>query len=339
MGNEPDKHRLIDKLRDGAFSMEIRPPDDDSAISEMISTGDRLLVLKGKGIYETKLADEVDPERTNIDVPNTVQRVIPFGMDTAWIGAVILTAHQLFHSSFSPIEIDSEKAFAIVLEMAQEIAGAYQVESNYRDALEVATKKLDLKIQKDRSFVVPAIGNVETRCNEFLQRVDHTLQKLFRLVQMFYSDVGSGGWDSLKKRIDDENRNIDNFPQFLEEVIPFLQLIRNARNCVEHPRAEQKIVVTEFSLDLKNMLLPPMIEIVHPRTPHGGVSVDEFFGKALQKMVTVVEIMIVFLCARNVKSFGGLELQVIEIPPDRRKYQHVRYGYGAIFEDQIAPIG
>ncbi len=339
MENEFYKQRPIDKLRDGAFSMKIRTPDDESAISEMISTGDRMLILKGKGIYETKLADEVDPERTNIDVPNTIQRVIPFGTDSAWVGAVVLTAYQLFHSSISSIDIDREKAFAIVLEMAQDIAGAYQVEAHYRDAVEVATENLDLKIPKDRSFVVPAIGNVGTRCSEFLQRADHTLQKLFRLVQMFYSDVGSGGWDSLKKRINDQDRSIDNFPQFLDEVIPFLQLIRNARNCAEHPRKEQKIVATDFSLDSKNMLLPPMIEIVHPRTPNAGIPVAEFFGKSLQRMVTVVELMMAFLCARNVKSFGGLEVQVIEIPSDRRRFKHVRYGYGAIFGDQITPIG
>jgi hypothetical protein len=62
-----DKPRPIDTLRDGAASLEIKTPGDDSAILEMISTGDRLLVVKGKGIYEVKLADEVDPERTNIN--------------------------------------------------------------------------------------------------------------------------------------------------------------------------------------------------------------------------------------------------------------------------------
>ena len=72
-----DKGRPIDKLRDGAVSIEIRTPGDDSAISEMISTGDRLLVVKGKGIYEIKLADQVDPERTNISAPNTIQKVLP----------------------------------------------------------------------------------------------------------------------------------------------------------------------------------------------------------------------------------------------------------------------
>lgn len=339
MGNRTDKPRPIDKLRDGAGSLEIRTPDDDSAISEMISTGDRLLVVKGKGIYEIKLADQVDPERTNIGTPNTIQRMIPYGADAPWVGAVILTAHHLFQSSCSPSEIDGATAFALVLEMAEDIAGAHQLEENYRNAEEAATKNLHPKIRKDRSFVVPALGNVESRCNEFLQRTDHALRELFRLVQMFYSDVGSGDWESLKKRIDGEPQNIDNFPQFLAEVIPFLQLIRNARNCVEHPRAEQRLVVTDFSLDSKNVLLPPMIEIIHPRTPQKEVSVGVFFRQALQNLVTDVELMMVFLCARHVKSIGGLAVQMIELPSDRRRSEHIRYGYGARLGDQLVPMG
>ena len=339
MGNRTDKSRPIDKLRDGAGSLEIRTPDDDSAISEMISTGDRLLVVKGKGIYEIKLADQVDPERTNIATPNTIQRVIPYGADAPWVGAVILTAHHLFHSSCSPNEIDGARAFALVLEMAEDIAGAHQLEENYRNVEEVATENLDSKIRKDRSFVVPALGNVETRCNEFLQRTDHALRKLFKLVQMFYSDVGSGGWESLKKRLDSEPQDIDNFPRFLAEVIPFLQLIRNARNCVEHPRREHRLVVTDFSLDSKNVLLPPMIEIINPRRPQETVSVSVFFKQALQNLVTAVELMMVFLCARHVKSIGGLFVQVIELPPDRRRSEHVRYGYGAVFGDQLVSMG
>jgi hypothetical protein len=61
VSDRPDKPRPIDKLRDGAGSIEIRTPDDDSAILEMISTSERLLIVKEKGIYEVKLADQVDP--------------------------------------------------------------------------------------------------------------------------------------------------------------------------------------------------------------------------------------------------------------------------------------
>ena len=333
-----DKRRPIDKLRDGAASLEIKTPGDDSAILEMISTGDRLLVVKGKGIYEVKLADKVDPKRTNINVPNTIQRVLPYGADDPWVGAVLLTGHHLFFSSCSPSIVASNSAFGLLLEIAEDIAGADQLAKNYREAERAATESLDPKIRKDRSVVVPAIGNIESRCNEFLQRSDHALRELFRLVQMFYPDVGSGGWEGLKKEIDRGPHDIDNFPQFLAETVPFLKLIRNARNCVEHPRAEQRLVVADFSLDPMNVMLPPMVEIIHPKTSLDRVTVNTFFTQTLQKIVSLVELMVVFLCARHVRPVGGFPVQVVELPPQQRKSTHVRYGYGTVIGDQIVPM-
>lgn len=338
MNTPSDKPRPIDTLRDGAASLEIKTPGDDSAILEMISTGDRLLVVKGKGIYEVKLADEVDPKRTNINVPNTIQRVLPYGADDSWVGAVLLTGHQLFSSSCSPSIVAGNSAFGLLLEIAEDIAGADQLVKNYRAAEGAATESLDPKIRKDRSLVVPAIGNIESRCNEFLQRSDHALRELFRLVQTFYPDVGSGGWEGLKKKIDGGLQDIDNFPQFLAETVPFLQMIRNARNCVEHPRPEQRLVVADFSLDSMNVLLPPMVEIIHPKTPLNRVSVSTFFTQTLQTIVSVVELMMVFLCARHVRPVGGFPVLVIEVPPQQRKYPHVRYGYGTVIGDQIVPM-
>lgn len=338
MSTPSDNKRPIDKLRDGALSLEIKSPDDDSPTLEMISFGDRLLVVKAKGIYEIKLADQVDPERTNINAPNTIQKVLPYGGQDPWVGAVVLTAHRLFSSSCSPGNIDGAEAFGLVLEIAEDLAGAHQLVEKYCEAEDLAIKSLDPKIHIDRSIVVPAIGNIESRCNEFMQRSDHSLRELFRIVKMFYPDIGSGGWDGLKKKIDGEPQGIDNFPQFLEQTVPFLQLIRNARNCVEHPRPEQKLVVADFSVDPQNVLLPPMLEIIHSKTPITKVPIRAFFTQILQNIVQTIEMMMVFLCARRVTSFTGFPIQIVEFPTDQRNSPHVRYGYGALIGDRIVPM-
>ena len=338
MSDRPDNARPIDKLRNGAGSIEISTPDDDSAISEMISTGERLLIVKGKSVYEVKLADQVDPGRTNIATPNVVQRILPYGADDAWVGATLLTAYQLLKGSSAQETAHGDETFALVLEIVEDISGAHQLQNSYTKAETDATANLHLKIRPDHSIVVPAIGNVETRCNEFLQRADHALRELFRLVRMFYPDVGSGGWESLKTKIDSEPQHIDNFPKFLADVLPFLQLIRNARNCVEHPRPEQRLSVTDFALDPRNTLVPPMIEVHHPKTPLEKVPVGAFFSQCLQNLVSIVELMIVFLCARHVKPFAGMPIQVMEIPPERRRSPHVRYGYGALLGGHLVPF-
>ena len=280
----------------------------------------------------------MDPERTNIDVPNTIQRIFPYGAEDPWIGAVVLTAYHLLQNQCLSRDINGAEAFAVVLDIAKDIAGAHELLEKYCDAERVATNSLNPNIRKDRSVIVPALGNIESRCNEFLQRSDHVVRELFRLVRMFYSDVNSGRWIALKTKIDGEPNDIDNFSQFLDETVPFLQLIRNARNCVEHPRSGQKLVTVDFRVDATNVLLPPAVEIIHPRTPMRRVLVNAFFTRTLEKLVRVVELMVVFLCARHVSTSGSFPVQVLEFPQEQRCSPHVRYGYGAIIGDELVTM-
>ena len=223
----------------------------------------------------------------------------------------------------------------MVLEIAEDIAGAHELVEKYCDAEDVAVRSLDPKIRKNRSFVVPALGNIEIRCNEFLQRSDHSLQKLFRIVQIFYPDVGPDRWDGLRAKIGRKPNDIDNFPQFLDETVPFLQLIRNARNCVEHPKSDQRLVTADFSVDARNVLLPPTVEIIDRSTPLPRVSVNAFFTETLENVARVVELMVVFLCARHVSTIGDFPVQVVEFPQERRRSPHVRYGYGTRIGDKV----
>ena len=338
MKGQEDTNRPIDRLRDGAGSFDLNTPDDDSEIAEMITIDGRLLVVKSKGIYEIKLADQIDPDRTNIGAPNTIQRILPFGSDHPWVGAVVLTAHGLLKSTYLPREIDCDRALVLVLGIAQDIAATLELVEKYKEAQEAAIRSLDPKIRKDRSVMVPAIGNVEVRCKEFLQKSDHALRELFKVVKLFYADVGTGGWESLKSKIEQGPQDIDNFSQFLSNALPMLQLVRNARNCVEHPRKEQRIEVSDFSVDAKNNLLPPMVEIIYPETPREKMPVADFMVQISQSLVDVVELILVYLCARRVKSLSGFPVQVVEIPPDRRRSANVRYGYGSAIGEQIIPM-
>lgn len=335
--NSSEKSRHIDRLRESSFSITITIPDDESPIREMISTDGRLLVVKDKGIYEVSLADKTDPKRTNLSVPNTFQRLLPFGAQDAWVGAVVLTAQVFFLSPCLDSEI-GHIAFNYLLSVAQDIAGAKAILHRYLQQEEKAQQSVSPQIGRDRSSVLPSIGNVEASCNEFLQHMAHAQRELFKVVQLFYSDLGKGLWDSLKTRIDAGPQDLDNFPQFLAEATEFFKLIRNARNCVEHPRLEQRLVVLDFKLDQKNNLVPPMIEVIHSETPMEAYPVGVFFEDTIETLVSVVECMVVFLCARNVKKVGGLQVYAMELPPERRKFAHVRYSYGALLGDNLVPL-
>src|SRR5262249_56398562 len=92
--------RLIDRKRDAGGIMEIGTPDEQSAITAIFPIGDALYAVKERGIYEVKLADRIDPKRTNIAIPNTQQRVLNYGSDAPVVGRTLLTAKELFNPTY-----------------------------------------------------------------------------------------------------------------------------------------------------------------------------------------------------------------------------------------------
>lgn len=333
----PERPRHIDRLREGSCSITITPADDDSPIRYMISIEERLLVVKDKGIYEILHADQIDPERINLSAPNAFRQILPFGALDAWVGAIVLTARELFLTSYFDSKMGRD-AFNILLDVAQDIAGAKTILQRFLQQEAEAQQPANLKTSSDRSVELPFITNVEASCTEFIQRMGHAQQKLFKVAQLFYSDMGRGMWDGLKAKVDAGPQNLDDFPQFLSEATVFLKLIRNARNCVEHPKPNERLVVSNFSLNAHNELVPPTIEVIHPKTPVGIYTIGEFFAASIERMVSVVEGMIVFLAARNLRERDGLQVCVVELKPEQRKFAHVRYSYGALLGSNLVPL-
>lgn len=320
--------RPIARRRDGAMSLEVKAPDDDSAITEVIAFGDRSLCVKEKGIYEIKLADKIDPDRKNIQAPNTIQRVLPYGSNEPWIGSVLLTGHELLKKEILNEQVDVERAISLVLEVTQNIAGAKELMNVFRDTQSAERKKYSMKIKKDHSVMLPSISGFTNKCKEFFQRSDHALEGLFKVVQIFYPEMGKGKWDSLKKEVDNESTKIDNFSEVLDSMLPCLHFVRNARNCAEHPKREHKIITTDFSINQDNQLLPPSIEIVHPKTSQSAVAVVNLMSQICDSIVGISELMLVFLCNRQIRPITGFSVQML--PADQRRTENVKYGYAQI---------
>ena len=329
--------REIDRIRESAGSMNITVPGDDSEITGMLTLGDSLYVVKRKGIYQIKMADQIDPERTNPNIPNTVQRLAAFGSDEEFIGKILLTAHGLLGKGHISPHIDATAAMLHAAEITKNVAEMRILSDRFASEEQGIVDKFEGRIGKDRSVVLPSMVNVDIRIREFIQKADHALQKLFDLTKLFYPDLGSGGWESLKNRIEGESR-IDNFDQFLGGATPFLRMIRNARNAVEHERPEMKLIVSDFALNSQNQLVPPLVQLVHPKTPLDSTPIRGVMSSSCATVVDIVELMIVFLCARHVDPSGDFPIGVIEIPIDRRFNPSVRYGFGMVIGGQLVPL-
>ena len=111
----------IDRKRNSGGWTEIGTKEDGVAIC-LTKFKDRLIIIKEKSMYELMTADDIDPERTNIELPNMVQKlIINQGTESELVSRTFLTAYALFKPNDFDNSIDIEKALQLSLEILQEL--------------------------------------------------------------------------------------------------------------------------------------------------------------------------------------------------------------------------
>ena len=125
MPNEPrneGKKRPIDILRDSAGVMTVGEPGDE--IVATFELRGSLHMVTGNGIYSIQLADQIDPERTNPNIPNTHQLVRRCGADSEIVARILLTATELFDPTYLAEPFDHKTALEFVFDALKDLIDA-----------------------------------------------------------------------------------------------------------------------------------------------------------------------------------------------------------------------
>lgn len=319
--------RPIDRIRDSAVNMNVGGPDDPSAITEMVQIEGVLHFVKEKSIYACRLADAIDPGRTNPHIPNVQQKVLALGSDSPLVGRTLLTAKQLFHEHFLPESFDCKAGLALAFGSLKDLVAMHAMAEQIQAAQ--SGSRLEDRRQQDRSVILPSIGDVAAVSKSFIQKANHAFQALLGVVKLFYGDAAGRAWfESLAELAEHKYGSEDQFSKFLVAALPLFQFVRNARNCVEHPKPSQRIIVTDFALNSAMQVVVPTIEVIHAKSHQGAISVEYFMQELIEQISGVFELMIAFMCAKHAQSIGGLPIGLIELPENQRRSRHVRFSYG-----------
>jgi hypothetical protein len=316
----------IDKHRDGAISSTVGTAEE-GAIQEMISLDSALFIVKERAIYATVLADQIDPARTNISIPQSVhQKWASIGTQSELVSRTLLTATELFKESYLQPSTRCKDCIAGTMEILKELI-----------ALRDATDRFQILHDKEKeslpkgqqSFHLPSIPDAKTHIELFVSRAEHAVQKIYALCQLFYgSELAKNGKfiDGLLVTIRDRYGADDSFTKFTEAASHFLKFIRNTRHCVEHPKPTQRIDVKDFSLHASGTIHLPTIEVIHPETPQEPIPIIDFMKQASESLLDVTENMIALLCSKHVRS-AGMPTEICHVPDQDRRYKMVRFGY------------
>jgi hypothetical protein len=299
-----------------------------------------LYMIGGSAIYRVQLADEIDPERTNIAIPNTHQKVLSYGTDFPYVRQTLMTARRLFSNKVLGPAFDYKTGINLSFEALQDLAAMHDIRKNVLARFDKIAEDLKNLAAEQRSLTVPSMGDVRGESKAFLQKADHVAIALFNIAKLFYGDeIGPRWFASLHKLASDKYGDNGEFTKFLHAALPFLQFVRNARNAVEHPNQTKSVKVTDIALLPSGALNPPSIEVIHPEAPQPSVPLLTLLEHVADQLATVFEVMLAHLCGANVQPFAGMPLGVIEYDKNQQKAFKCRYGYATRMGDQIVPFG
>jgi hypothetical protein len=341
VSKSPGGDRSIDRLRDSAISMKVGRPEDGAA-KVMVAMKDALYGVHERAIYAIRLADQIDPERTNVAVPNTYQQRLALGTQDPEVGRIFLTAHAFFKSIHLGESFSEKEALKFAFEYLQDIAAMKELRFALDRAVEDALRRYDKLPQENRNLGLPVLGDAGARCDAFAQKVGHAVDTLKAIARLFYPEELKQKWiDSLTELASKKYGEQASLTQFMRDARPTLLFLRDLRNMVEHPKDAARLDVYDFKLLPSMQIVAPSVEIV--RAGHETVvgKLSETMGTVTESLLSVGEMLMAQLATANARPCAGFPLLLVELPPDRRPSwnPHQRLSYGIELHGEIQPLG
>lgn len=329
--------RPIDKVRDsgGMFTL----PPDVGGIQEMCEIQGSLHMLGTKAIYRVKLADEIDPERTNISLPNAHQLVLPYGTELPYVRQTLMQARRLFKDKILGSDFNHQAGIDLSFDALKDLTVMHEMLKSLNDRMAKIAEDMKAMTVQNRAVHLPTLGDVRDIMEKFLQKADHVAADLFNIVKLFYPQINKGMFEGLQELMQAQLNKDDPFLEFLKAAVPFLKFVRNARNAMEHEDATKRVVVTDIALMPSGELSPPCVEIVHKETAQPSVPLQALMMHMTEQLAVCFEVMLAQLCNLNVKPFAGLPLGVIQYDDRLQKAFNCRFGYASRMGEQIVPFG
>ncbi len=121
--------------------------------------------------------------------------------------------------------------------------------------------------------------------------------------------------------------------------MPFLQMIRNARDCLEH-RNVVGATAYDFKLEPDGQIGVPSIEIDFRGSVVERRSISEFMAEATRTLLVSFEMITLHVCSKNVQPVAGMPMTIAPLPDNYKRASRGRFAYGIYYGDgQFVPCG
>jgi hypothetical protein len=323
--------RPIDIQRDNAVTLRIGGDDDKSSVKEFLSTQDCLYVIKQAGVFKIQLADDIDPTRTNPNIPSLSQRVLIAGYDDPIVARVLLTAKYLFDERNATVNPFVSQLFESCLVLTRQLLEVDAMTRKLEDEIRRKEVALTEKPSATHTFSLPSIPKMEMELNNIFCLADKAKDTILAIcrLQFLPAAVGRVKLEALGKAVEIALQAEPELVTSWKEYVKNFSLIRNLRNASEHPKENYRIILTDFSMQPNGRINSPLIEIQHPDIPIKIFPVIEFLAFIRNALLEQAETILVFIRLAILVKHNPYGEWVAEFPKEERRHMFVRF-YRAI---------
>ena len=313
--NAASRNRPIDRIRDGAGSAEI-PPGHGNIVSMKV-IGPRMYFLTERGLTSGVMADQIDPERRNQNIPNVVQRVeLPYGVESVFMQKTVCVAFELIDQTYLPTHVDNDEvltiAVAIALSLASVTEFVCQLQAHQRHT------RAEGKAGRLSAAYVPHTANLDGKVRQSIAALREVEVAIKKTTAHFYpKDMSNHRWDKkLKDALLAKHAQTDGFIDHVNSLWTAMDNVANHRNAMIHPNEEKSIKINDYELDPAGVFIAPTIEILHPRSPVARRDTAQFLEMQVDSIANVYQCLLGYMCDMNVRLLGEMIQSEVTTLPD-----------------------
>lgn len=312
--------RSIDRRRNGAG--QARVEGDVGAILCMFSYRNELLYfICERGVASGQMADQIDPERTNPNLPQIVQTPdLTYGASAPFIQRTLCVAAELFDQTYLPAQVSKDDAFALALEAARALSEVEDV------IVALNTNQAELRKQlasgEHKRHVVPKTPNLKGRVGGAIGHLREVALLAQKLADLFYPRAKSNTpfTEHLRRALSVQLPEDDPLWRHVEWCLEQIGRFCDYRNALIHggPGKDQQFILRDYEMQPDGNLIAPTIEVVHPKSPIPRVDVGQLLKDGSESISLAFETFVVAFCDRNVpQRHKGVMFNVVESDQDR----------------------
>ncbi len=281
-------------------------------ITRMCSAVDYLEVYKVDKTFRIYTPEALDPDETDPNMHWMSKPVSDVGSANRIVARVFIQASEAITNTPLAADINKDDILRCMHRCKEQLLICEDKEGFVSGETKRICKlftKGALKKEGYHFVNFPQIDRLEEYCAAFLSNAKLTIQTLAELIDKFYKTKFDGPrFDKIVKWSKKALKHNDDFIQFLGKNQPGLKFIVDLRNAQEHPKADRKLVIENFTLKPGNEISLPLWYITGEEPQH----IHSTMAQVVDFLVTVTEGVFLYCVMDNITGSFPYNVRAID---------------------------